>query len=257
MKSLAVALALVLGSTQVATADRLAEAKQHFVVGKAAHDAGRYDEAIKEYQAAYDLAPLPELLFNLGQVYRLKGDKRKALDHYAKYLVVAPKGPVAAEARQWQAQLEKEVAAEPEPVPDPVEPTPVEPAPVEPAPAPVMPPGPEPRGSGGSRLKTGAYVASGIGVLAAIGAIKLGLDARAASDDVSTVDDGRWDQADNDRVAAGERAETLSIVATGVAAAAITTGVVLYVMGARAERSTSMAFVPREGGGVLSLGARF
>ena len=53
--------------------------------------------SIKEYQAAYDLAPLPELLFNLGQVYRLKGDKQKALDHYGKYLVVAPNGPVAAD----------------------------------------------------------------------------------------------------------------------------------------------------------------
>lgn len=258
MRALAIAFALLAG-TGIARADRLEEAKKHFVIGKAAHDAGRYDEAIKEYQAAYDLAPLPELLFNLGQVYRLKGDKQKALDHYGKYLVVAPKGPVAADARKYSAQLEKELAAEPPP-PPPVETKP-EPAPPPPEPViqPPPPPPEEPRETAtpGRGMVIGAYVAGGLGLVAAGVAIKYGLDASSASDDVSSVDDGRWDQQDIDRVQAGEDAEKLSLICTGVAAVAIGTGAVLYFMGKKKAERANVALVPHDGGGVLSFAGRF
>jgi tetratricopeptide (TPR) repeat protein len=74
-------------------------AKAHYQRGRAHQDAGRYDAALHEYEQAYKLAPLPALVFNLGQVYRLKGDKRSALAHYQKYLEAAPDGPAVDEAR--------------------------------------------------------------------------------------------------------------------------------------------------------------
>src|SRR5690349_13878725 len=75
------------------------EAKRHFQQGKAYQDNGAYEDAVREYEAAYKLAPLPDLLFNIGQAYRLKGDRRKAIEAYQKYLAAAPEGSASDEAR--------------------------------------------------------------------------------------------------------------------------------------------------------------
>ena len=87
---------------------RNAQAAAHFKQGKAFHDAGAYDEAITEYEAANTLAPAPGLLFNLAQVYRVranKGDAGRALDYYKQYVTAEPNGKAADEARQWIARL--------------------------------------------------------------------------------------------------------------------------------------------------------
>jgi hypothetical protein len=54
--------------------------------GRAAFDAGRYDEAIEKFQAAYELSPAPGLLYNLAQAYRLRGDCTAALSRYRAFL---------------------------------------------------------------------------------------------------------------------------------------------------------------------------
>src|SRR5439155_26145528 len=77
----------------------------HFSQGRAFQDAGAYDDAIREYQAAYQLTPLPLLLFNIAQSYRLKGDKRAAIEWYDKYLAADPEGPAGDEARDQVANL--------------------------------------------------------------------------------------------------------------------------------------------------------
>src|SRR5512137_2492272 len=76
-------------------------AKQHYVDGKKFQDAANYDAAIVEYEAAHKLAPKPVLLFNIGQCYRLKGDKQKAIDAYEQFLAAAPDDPVAGDAREY------------------------------------------------------------------------------------------------------------------------------------------------------------
>jgi len=94
-----------------AGADTLKEqAKKDVIAGLEAQNAGRYDEAIALYKKAYDAVPHPEILFNLAQAYRLKGDADNALDHYQRYLRVEPDGRVAADATRWVAVLEKRVA---------------------------------------------------------------------------------------------------------------------------------------------------
>lgn len=74
--------------------------------GLQSQDAGRYDEAIAFYKAAYDLLPHPELLYNLGQAHRLKGERGIALDYYRKYIALQPKGRASREARDWIAKIE-------------------------------------------------------------------------------------------------------------------------------------------------------
>src|SRR5688500_8068804 len=91
-----------------AAADTLKEqAKKAVAAGLDAQNAGRYDEAIAHYRKAYDAVPHHEILFNLAQAYRLKGDPETALGYYQRYLLVEPKGRVAADAKKWIAALEK------------------------------------------------------------------------------------------------------------------------------------------------------
>ena len=69
------ALSLVVAATALAAprddARALREAKAHFRKGAIHYHAREYEQAIAEYQAAYQLSPLPDLLFNLAQAYRL------------------------------------------------------------------------------------------------------------------------------------------------------------------------------------------
>jgi hypothetical protein len=83
----------------------------------AQYEAGQYPEAIESYHAAYELLPLPLLLFDLAQAHRLSGDSAKAIELYQKYLDVEPKGHASAEARQRLAELRRAKAVrEPAPV---------------------------------------------------------------------------------------------------------------------------------------------
>jgi hypothetical protein len=88
-------------------ADTLKEqAHKAVIAGLEAQNAGRYDEAIAHYRKAYDAVPHHEILFNLAQAHRLKGDTETALGFYQRYLAVEPRGRVAADARKWVSVLE-------------------------------------------------------------------------------------------------------------------------------------------------------
>lgn len=65
-------------------------ARQHFQEGQAHFDAGRFAEAIAEYQAGYDLSRRPGFLLNIGHAYRRLGDLETARFHYKKFLIVDP-----------------------------------------------------------------------------------------------------------------------------------------------------------------------
>ncbi|HEX3762143.1 MAG TPA: tetratricopeptide repeat protein [Kofleriaceae bacterium] len=112
-----VALALILAtgvlvlSARPACADELTDqAKRDVAAGLAAQKAGHYDEAIALYKKAFDAIPHPEIVFDLGQAYRLKGDAETALGYYRRYLAVEPNGRVARDARHWVAELRKQLA---------------------------------------------------------------------------------------------------------------------------------------------------
>ena len=113
LAALALVLVLLPAAAQAAPSPQaMKEAKAHFAQGKAYQDAGAWDDAIKEYEAAYKLAPLPQLLFNVGQCYRLKGDKPKALEAYQRFIDVAPDGPGADDARDHVASLKLRIQVE-------------------------------------------------------------------------------------------------------------------------------------------------
>src|SRR5215475_383845 len=86
-----------------------AAAKEHFAVAEKAYKGGDYPKAVQEYLTAYQLAPLNGLLFNIGQSYRMSGDKEKALAYYEKYVEFEPAGGQVGEAKQYIQDLKVDV----------------------------------------------------------------------------------------------------------------------------------------------------
>lgn len=87
-------------------------ARAHFKQGRAYQEAGAWADAVKEYEKAFALAPLPELQYNIGQCQRLANDKPKAIMAYQRYLDLAPEGPLAEEARNHIASLRLKIQVE-------------------------------------------------------------------------------------------------------------------------------------------------
>lgn len=101
---------LLVGSVAARADDLKDQARRDVSAGLAAQSAGRYDEAIALYKKAYAAIPHPEILFDLGQAYRLKGDAEAALDYYRRYLAAEPGGRAAGDANRWVAELGKQLA---------------------------------------------------------------------------------------------------------------------------------------------------
>lgn len=78
-----------------AHADDLATkaAKRHFDRGEKLFALGKFDEALDEYQKAFDAKPIPDFLFNIGQCYRNLGDYQQAIFSFKKYLKLEPDAP--------------------------------------------------------------------------------------------------------------------------------------------------------------------
>jgi tetratricopeptide (TPR) repeat protein len=68
-------------------------AKRHFDRGEKLFALGRFDDALDEYQKAFDAKPIPDFLFNIGQCYRNLGDYDQAIFSFKKYLKLEPDAP--------------------------------------------------------------------------------------------------------------------------------------------------------------------
>lgn len=81
------AMAGILGVEPEAARARAAE---HFQEAEQAFEKGHYRDAIREFEAAYRLAPHPDLLFDLGQCHERLGDLVEAIERYRAYLEAVP-----------------------------------------------------------------------------------------------------------------------------------------------------------------------
>jgi len=79
-------------TVSVASADDPATraARRHFDRGEKLFALGKFDDALDEYQKAFDAKPIPDFLFNIGQCYRNLGDYDQAIFSYKKYLKLEP-----------------------------------------------------------------------------------------------------------------------------------------------------------------------
>jgi hypothetical protein len=109
-------------------------ARAHFKRAERAFNLGKFNEARKGYEAAFEAQPLPAFVFNIAQCHRNLGNAERALFFYRRYLSLDPNGANRALVQDLIAEQERhlaelEAAAGPAPEPD-SEPNPaVEPAP--------------------------------------------------------------------------------------------------------------------------------
>jgi len=110
MRALVVSLTFILLSTSsVAHAQDRKKAEQRFNEADKAYKAGDYPTAVKGFLEAYQLVPTNPLLFNIGQAYRLSGEKEKALSYYEKYVSFEPGGAQVPEAKDHIQKLREEL----------------------------------------------------------------------------------------------------------------------------------------------------
>jgi tetratricopeptide (TPR) repeat protein len=82
----------VTAPSRVARADDPATraARRHYERGEKLFALGKFDDALEEYQTAFDAKPLPGFLYNIGQCYRNLGDYDQAIFSFKKYLKLQP-----------------------------------------------------------------------------------------------------------------------------------------------------------------------
>jgi tetratricopeptide (TPR) repeat protein len=91
----------------------VAAAKRHYDAGTTAYNLGDFITAANEYREAYKARPLPAILYNIAQAYRLGGDLKQAVFFYRSYLRNVPDSPNRAECEERISVLEAQIAAHP------------------------------------------------------------------------------------------------------------------------------------------------
>lgn len=87
------------------------QARAHYTVGVAMYDAGRFQEAATEFQAAYDLSHRPQLLYNCYVAYRDSSQATRARDSLTQYLAEVPDAPNRLHLMARLEALNTEIAA--------------------------------------------------------------------------------------------------------------------------------------------------
>lgn len=220
------------GAPEASEADR-AIARKTFIKAKELHAAHKYREAAAAYLEAYEHFPAPAFLYNVAQVYRLAGDRERALEHYRRYLELEPDGEGSGDARDFVAALEaEEQGAEP-------------PAgvaqPEGPGTSAFEPLDPDRRladrgtGSPGRGKKIAGTVIGAAGVVALGVAVGFGVRAHSAQSDLDGYT-GPWTDEQQQTYDDGQSAQRTMAISAAVGGAALATGAILFYMGHRDGR---------------------
>ena len=113
--------------------DDVQSAREHYAKGKRLYDLGRFADAAREYEAAYQAKDDPALLFNLGQAHRLAGNYPQALLAYKAYLRNVPNAPnrreVEARINEMQTIVDEQTRTSQKPPQGTMEPKPLDTSP--------------------------------------------------------------------------------------------------------------------------------
>jgi tetratricopeptide (TPR) repeat protein len=224
--------------------DAKEQARVHFQKAKELHEKKQYSEAAAEYLEAYRYMPAPAFIYNAGQVYRLGGEREKAVEHYKKYLELEPKGEGADDARQFIAELSAEIESNKKAAPSSTG---------EPGGTPALGGGVGDGGGGGGAppvrdadqrpgrsLMLAGMVSGGIGVAAMGAAVVFALRARSANSDLDGYQ-GVWTPDQQDRYSTGESAERNMTVSVVIGMAALGAGGTMYFLGRRKAKRAEAA----------------
>ena len=104
--------------TQLAHADATSEARAHYRHGLQLFNEKKFVTAEEEFEAGYQLQPLPLFLFNAAQAARRAGRSVRALELYKKFIAADPQSSQRNEADRYILELEPaSTAAPPSPAP--------------------------------------------------------------------------------------------------------------------------------------------
>ena len=104
--------AVVLPSPRLAYAETAQEkaARRHYERAEKQFALGKFEDALEQYQKAYDAEPYPSLLFNIGQCHRNLDDYESAVFSYKKYLKLEPEAPNRDQVEGLIEELERKIA---------------------------------------------------------------------------------------------------------------------------------------------------
>jgi tetratricopeptide (TPR) repeat protein len=231
-------------------------AESHYDKGMKAYTLGHFQEAIEEFEKAFELRSEPIFLYNIAQSHRQSNSPQRAIFFYRRYLEADPNVKNRAEIEKRIKDMETQLNAQKEhpgatmtTAPGPAQPTtPVptpapQPVPVAAQPAPAAPvamvPVAQPSESAhqGRGLRIAGIVTASVGVAAGVTGIVFALHARSLQDEAykGTYNDSKLQDSKSFR--------TLQWVAIGIGGAAVVTGGVLYYLGVSAK-DAPVAFAP-------------
>ena len=95
----------------VAFAGPKEDAQKHIAKATEAHQAGKFDVALTELQAAYALDAQPDLLYSMGQVQVKLGKCDDAVSSYEKFLTSIPPAEPANAAKEAINQCKAQAPA--------------------------------------------------------------------------------------------------------------------------------------------------
>jgi tetratricopeptide (TPR) repeat protein len=237
------------GKPSEAERKKIERASELFREGEILYNIQKYEEALQKYEEAYLVSGEPDLLYNIGQCYRLMGKRQEAITSYRNFLRARPTTPMRASTESFIVTLENE----PEPTTEPTtEPTP--------APKPLPPEGffarlvpEEPRVSPRAWFLSAAALGAGAAVL---GSLSL-QSAQEAGAPVSPDEDFNQDQ---DffvkRDALKDRALSLALAADAVGVVAVGLGAYGWLV-ARHEKRRARQATLQASPGALRLSVRF
>jgi tetratricopeptide (TPR) repeat protein len=213
------------------------------------YNVAEYDQAIESFKSSYLVSGDASLLFNIAQAYRLSGNCEQALRFYKNF---QRENPGASNAGEVDAAISKCEAAPPpppapepraaEPAPEPPVAVPVDiapsaPAPLRPIPGAAPPPGTlpavspaEPRRDRGARRRLLGAVTAGAGAALLVSGLYFGIKAMSQASDTAD-QKGEWGPEQQRAEEAGQRNGRIGGVLTGLGAAAVVTGGVVYLLG--------------------------
>ncbi|HEY5947192.1 MAG TPA: hypothetical protein VIV40_16930 [Kofleriaceae bacterium] len=220
------------------------EAQKHITKATEAHQAGKYDVALTELQAAYALDPQPDLLYAIGQVHVKLGKCEDAIGSYEKFLATKPPAEPAAAAREAIENCKKQ-APPPEPAPEPTPPPQPEPPPPVVAPA---PPAAEHKAFYTDKIGSALV---GVGVVSMVVGVVMYSSARSTLDDADAAPTYSRHQ---ELVDDAHMKRNLGVGFGLVGIAAVGVGVWHYT---RYSAEQSVAVTPTTSGGMVTLMGRF
>jgi tetratricopeptide (TPR) repeat protein len=85
------------------SAESIREAQEFFIQGEGDFEGGRVEDAARDFGRAYALAPMPQILFNLGVCYEKLGRKAEAIAAFKGYLAAEPEDPSGVARKDLEA----------------------------------------------------------------------------------------------------------------------------------------------------------